>query len=128
MSPSPFLRRVNERIREVVADEVERLKDPGLGFVTITGVDTAPDLRSARVYYSVLGDDDQHAATEAALERAARRLRAVVGHRVRLKYLPELRFELDASIEQGLRMEQLLRELREERGEGGDSSADPAGG
>ena len=128
MSPSPFLRRVNERIREVVADEVERLKDPGLGFVTITGVDTAPDLRSARVYYSVLGDDDQHAATEAALERAARRLRAVVGRRVRLKYLPELRFELDASIEQGLRMEQLLRELREERGEGGDSSADPAGG
>jgi ribosome-binding factor A len=128
VSPSPFLRRVNERIHEAVADEVERLKDPGLGFVTITGVDTAPDLRTARVYYSVLGDDDQHAATEAALERAAPRLRAVVGNRVRLKYLPELRFELDASIEQGLRMEQLLRELREERGEGGDSSADPAGG
>jgi ribosome-binding factor A len=119
---------VNERIREVVADEVERLKDPGLGFVTITGVDTAPDLRSARVYYSVLGDDDQHAATEAALKRAGRRLRAVVGRRVRLKYLPELRFELDASIEQGMRMEQLLRELREERDEGGDSSPDPGGG
>lgn len=128
MSPSPFLRRVNERIREVVADEVERLKDPGLGFVTITGVDTAPDLRSARVYYSVLGDDVQHAATEAALERAAPRLRTVVGRRVRLKYVPELRFEIDVSIEQGLRMEQLLRELREERGEGSDSSADPAGG
>ena len=128
MSPSPFLRRVNERIREIVADEIERLKDPGLGFVTITGVDTAPDLRSARVYYSVLGDDDQHAATAAALERAARRLRAVVGRRVRLKYLPELRFEIDASIEQGLRMERLLRDLREERGEGGDSTADPTGG
>ena len=61
MSPSPFLRRVNERLREVIALEVERLKDPGLGFVTITGVDTAPDLRSARVYYSVLGDEAAYA-------------------------------------------------------------------
>ena len=126
MSPSPFLRRVNERIREVVADEIERLKDPGLGFVTITGVDTAPDLRSARVYYSVLGEDTQ--ATEAALLRASKRLRSVVGRRVRLKYVPELRFEPDAAIEHGMRIEEILRELREERGEGGDSSPDPAGG
>jgi len=126
VSPSPFLRRVNERIREVVADEIERLKDPGLGFVTITGVDTAPDLRSARVYYSVLGEDTQ--ATEAALLRASKRLRSVVGRRVRLKYVPELRFEPDAAIEHGMRIEEILRELREERGEGGDSSPDPAGG
>jgi ribosome-binding factor A len=128
VSASPFLRRVNERIREVVAEEVERLKDPGLGFVTVTGVDTAPDLRSARVYYSVLGDDTQHEETEAALGRASKRLRSVVGRRVRLKYVPELRFEPDTAIEHGMRIEEILRELREERGEGGDSSADQAGG
>jgi ribosome-binding factor A len=128
MSPSAFLRRVNERIREVIADEVERLKDPGLGFVTITGVDTAPDLHSARVYYSVLGDEAQQEETEAALARASSRLRSVVGRRVRLKYVPELRFETDSAIEHGRRIEEILRGLREERGEGGDSSADPAGG
>ncbi len=122
MSQSPFLRRVNVRVREVIADEVERLKDPGLGFVTITGVDTAPDLRSARVYYSVLGDDDEHEATQAALERAAGRLRREIGSRVRLKYLPELRFEPDGAIEHGLRIEQILRDIREEhRDDTGDS-------
>jgi ribosome-binding factor A len=119
---------VNERLREVIAGEIERLKDPGLGFVTITGVDTAPDLRSARVYYSVLGDEAQHEATEAALRRASKRVRAVVGRRVRIKYVPELRFEPDAAIEHGMRIEQILRDLREERREGDDPGGDPGGG
>jgi len=122
------MRRVNELLREVIAEEVERLKDPGLGFVTITGVDTAPDLRSARVYYSVLGDEEQHRDTEAALHRASSRLRAVVGRQVRLKYLPELRFETDSAIEQGMRIEEILRGLREEHGEGDDPGTDPEGG
>ena len=114
MSPSPFLRRINVRIREVIADEVERLKDPGLGFVTITGVDTAPDLRSARVYYSVLGDEDQQKATRAALRRAAGRLRR------------ELRFEPDGAIAHGQRIEQILRDIREEHRD--DDTGDPEGG
>jgi ribosome-binding factor A len=114
---SPFLRRVNEALKEAIADEVAYLTDPGLGFVTITGVDTAPDLRSARIYYSVLGDADQHDATRAAMERAAGHLRRAVGRRVRLKYLPELRFEVDASIEEGMRIDRLLHELAEERSE-----------
>jgi ribosome-binding factor A len=120
------MRRVNETLREVIAAAVTRLKDPGLGFVTITGVDTAPDLRSARVYYSVLGEDDE--ATREALERAAPHIRGVVGRQVRLKYTPELRFELDQAIEQGLRIERLLRSLREEDDEGNDPGVDPAGG
>ncbi len=128
MSPSPFLRRVNERLREVVADEVERLKDPGLGFVTITGVDTAPDLRSARVYYSVLGDADQHEATRAALQRASGRIRSGIGRRVRLKFLPELRFEVDSGIEHGMRIEQILRELREEQRDEHDDGSDSQSG
>ncbi|MCJ7726199.1 MAG: ribosome-binding factor A, partial [Acidimicrobiia bacterium] len=53
---SPFLRRVNKSLKETIADEITHLKDPGLGFVTITAVDTASDLRNAKVYYSVLGD------------------------------------------------------------------------
>jgi ribosome-binding factor A len=128
MSRSPYLRKVNEAVHHVVAQEVERLKDPGLGFVTITGVEASPDLRSARVYYSVLGDEAQHRETQAALQRAASRIRAVVGRQVRLKFLPELHFEPDVAIERGLRMEELLRRLREERDEAVDTPGDTAGG
>jgi ribosome-binding factor A len=128
MSRSPYLRKVNEAVHHVVADEVERLKDPGLGFVTITGVEASPDLRSARVYYSVLGDEDQRRETAAALLRASSRIRAVVGRQVRLKFLPELLFEPDGAIERGLRMEAILRRLREERDEGVDTEGDPSGG
>lgn len=110
----PRMRRVNELLREVVADEVARLKDPGLGFVTITGVDTSPDLRAATVYYSVLGGADQQRETAAALDRASSRIRAATGGQVRMKYLPKIEFELDESIERGLRMETLLRQLGEE--------------
>jgi ribosome-binding factor A len=122
------MRRVDELLREVIADEVMRLKDPGLGFITITGVDTAPDLRSAKVYYSVLGDEDQQAATRAALGRAASHIRAGVAGQVRLKYVPELRFEVDEALERGLRMEELLRDLRKEQDEGFDPGTDPEGG
>ena len=115
----PRMRRVNELLREVIADEVARLKDPGLGFVTITGVDTAPDLRAARVYYTVLGDDEQREDTRAALGRATSRIRAATGEQVRLKYLPSLDFVYDESIERGIRMEQLLRSLGEEDDAGG---------
>lgn len=128
MTRGPYLRKVNEALRHVIADEVERLKDPGLGFVTITGVDTSPDLRSARVYYSVLGDEAQHRATAAALGRAAPRLRAVAGRQVRMKFLPELHFAPDEAIERGMRMEEILRRLREEQDEAGDPGVDSPGG
>lgn len=107
------MRRVDETLREVIALEVSRLKDPGLGFVTITGVSTSPDLRGARVYYSVLGDEAQRAETQAALERAAPRIQRVVGSEVRLKYNPRLTFLFDESVEQGMRMEQLLHDIAE---------------
>lgn len=107
------MRRVNESLREVIAGEVARLKDPGIGFVTITGVATSPDLRAARVYYSVLGDEAERESTRAALKRAAPRVQGVVGREVRLKYNPRLEFVVDQSVEQGLRMERLLREIAE---------------
>jgi ribosome-binding factor A len=115
---SPFLRRVNESLKEAIADEVGRLTDPGLGFLTITGVDTAPDLRSARVFYSVIGDKQEAEQTAEALERARGHLRSEVGKRVRIKYLPDLRFERDEAIRQGMRIERLLSEIREQEDAG----------
>lgn len=116
------MRRVDETLREVIAAEVSRLKDPGIGFVTVTGVATSPDLRGARVFYSVLGDEAQRAETQAALERATPRLQGIVGREVRLKYNPRLTFVFDESIEQGLRMEQILHEIAEELGDDDDDS------
>lgn len=113
--PSSRMRKVNELLREVVAEEVTDLKDPGLGFITVTGVDTAPDLRTATVFYTVLGTDEEKAATAEALRRAAPRLQASIGNQVRIKYTPRLRFAVDPSIDEGLRIDTILHELEEER-------------
>ena len=113
--PSSRMRKVNELLREVVAEEVTELKDPGLGFITITGVDTSPDLRNATVFYTVLGTDEEKAATAEALTRAAPRLQASIGGQVRLKYTPRLRFAVDPSIDEGLRIDAILHHLEEER-------------
>lgn len=121
------MRRVNELLREVIAEEVSRLKDPGLGFVTITGVATSPDLRAATVYYTVMGDEAQRKETLAALRRAKSRIRAVAGSQVRLKYLPDLEFSYDESIDRGIRMEQLLRDIGEGRDEHDEGSAAEGG-
>ena len=102
------MRKVNKNLREVVADEVADLKDPRLGFVTVTSVDTSPDLRRATVYYSSMGTPEEQDECHAALASAASRIRARVGKQVRLKYLPELEFVTDPSIETGLRISDLL--------------------
>ena len=109
--PGTRMRKVNEAIREIVAEEVANLGDPRIGFVTITGADTAPDLRSAVVYYSVLGSEEERVATAEALEAAHARLQAAVARQTRLKYTPRLRFEVDPAIERGLRISQILRDL-----------------
>jgi ribosome-binding factor A len=111
---SPRMRKINELLREVIADEVGRLKDPRLGFVTITGVDTAPDLRTAVVYYSVLGDEDAARGTAAALGSASAKLQAFVASQARIKYTPRLTFAVDESIDRGLRISKLLQELDEQ--------------
>lgn len=106
------MRKVDELMREVLAEEVGRLKDPRIGFVTITGVETSPDLRQAIVFFSVLDDDDVEATRE-ALQHAAPHLQARVGSQVRMKYTPRLEFHVDPSIAYGARMSRLLRELAE---------------
>jgi ribosome-binding factor A len=106
--------RVNEVVREVIADELERCSDPRLTMVTVTGVNVSPDLRHATVFYAALGrhDDD----IPAALRAAAPHLQGVLGEQVRLKYLPRLQFREDPAIEHGQRVEEILRGLRRDAG------------
>lgn len=116
------MRRVNELLREVIAEEVTELKDPGLGFLTITAVDTAPDLRSAVVYFSVLGTPEEEEATAAALDRAARHIQTEVGRQVRIKYTPVLEFRRDEALSTGIRINELIHRL-ERDGDGDDAGA-----
>lgn len=111
------MRRVDQILREAIAEECAELKDPRIGFLTITDVETAPDLRNATVYYSVIGDDEVQKGTAAALASAASRIRTAVGHSVRMKYTPRLQFAIDPSIEQGILIDGLLAEIHEEHDE-----------
>jgi ribosome-binding factor A len=105
------MERVGEEFREVLAEAILKLKDPRVGFVTVTGVRVTPDLRLARVFYTALGDDRERAATRAGLRSASPHLRGAIGKQVRLKFLPELEFEEDVSIERSARIEELLRRM-----------------
>ena len=107
------MRKVNELVREVVADAVTDLKDPRIGFLTITGAETSPDLRHAVVFYSVLGSDEEQTGTAAALESARSRIQAVLGRETRLRYTPVLEFKVDPSIDEGIRINQILADLKE---------------
>jgi ribosome-binding factor A len=107
--------RVADQLRAELADLLTReVHDPGIGFVTLTRVQVSPDLQSARIYYTSLGDETARRATAKALERAAPFLRRQIGGRLRLKRVPELRFLYDDSIAGQDRIEQLLNELQPE--------------
>jgi ribosome-binding factor A len=105
------MRRVNETIREVLGDAITaELKDPRIGFVTVTGVDTSPDLRSARVYVSVLGDEEQRERSLSGLQSSHGVLQRKIATEMRLKRTPTLTFEYDDSVERGDRISRLLDE------------------
>ena len=105
------MRRVNEAIKQVLSEGVGELKDPRIGFLTITGVQTTTDLRHATVFVSVLGSDRNRAQTLAALSAAHGVLQALVNRELKLKRTPQLTFEYDPSVERGVRMTQLIDEL-----------------
>ncbi len=110
------MRKINELMREIVAEEVAELKDPRIGFVTVTGVDTTPDLRHAVVYYSVLGAKGEEMATDSALASAAARIQRAVASQTSLKFTPVLEFQVDPAISSGDRIDRILRRLDEEGG------------
>jgi ribosome-binding factor A len=105
------MRRVNEAVRQVLSEALLELKDPRIGFVTLTGVDTSPDLRQATVFVSVLGGARKQERTMAGLGAAHGVLQASIARELRLKRTPQLTFEYDQSVERGVRMTQLIDEL-----------------
>ena len=104
------MRRINEVMREVIGSAIASdLEDPRIGFVTVTSVKTSPDLRSARVYVSVLGDEDEREQTLAGAARPSHgMLQAAIAREVRIKHTPTLKFHYDESLERGVRLTQLL--------------------
>jgi ribosome-binding factor A len=105
--------RLGERIREDVSVIIEHeVKDPGIGFLTVTHVKVSADLQVAHVYYTTLGDDRTRRSAARALERAAPFLRRQLAGRLRLRRAPELQFHYDESIARGERVEQLLQEIK----------------
>jgi|SRR5689334_10072067 ribosome-binding factor A len=107
--PGSRMRRVNEAVREVLSGHItEDLKDPRIGFVTVTGVETSPDLRHAHVYVSVLGNDEEKSAALEGLNSSAGFLQSKVGQELRMKRTPTLEFHYDDSIDRGMRISELL--------------------
>jgi ribosome-binding factor A len=105
------MRRVNKAVRQVLSEAVAELKDPRIGFVTVTGVETSSDLREARVFVSVLASEDDRVRTLEALAAAHGVLQARLGRELRMKRTPQLTFEYDPTVERGVRMGQLIDEL-----------------
>lgn len=118
-----------ERLDELVRQEIARLiaeevRDPRVGFTTVMGARVSPDLRHARVYVSVLGDDAEKEAAVDALRRASGFLRSRLGAIVEMRYLPELEFELDRSLERAARIEEILERVRPPAGPADEPSGE----
>ena len=108
---SERMRRVNESVRQVLSEALPELKDPRIGFVTVTGVETSADLRHAKVFVSVLGPAKKREATMDGLAAAHGVLQARLARELRLKRTPQLTFAYDRSVEEGARMSKLIDEL-----------------
>lgn len=107
--------RVGEAIhKEISALIVKGLKDPRIGFVTITAVEVTPDLHLARVYFTTLGEEKSRLETEKGLKSSVPYLRRELGRRLRMRYVPDLLFQYDASLEYGNRIDSLLRDIHTE--------------
>lgn len=110
-------KRVGVLIREEISELLLRkVRDPRIGFVSITGVDLSPDLRLARVFYSVLGSESDRSQAAQGLQSAHGFIKRELASRLHLKFMPEILFVLDNSLEQGERMERIFRELEQESG------------
>lgn len=107
--------RVAESIhKEVSSLLLKGLKDPRIGFVTITAVDVTPDLHLARIYYSVMGDEEARKNTQKGLNSSVPYIRRELGRRLRMRYTPDILFQYDSSLEYGNRIESLIREIHTE--------------
>ena len=98
--------------KEISSLLIKGLKDPRIGFVTITSVDVTSDLRQARVYYTLMGSQDDRSQTQSGLDSCSSYIRQQLGRQLRLRYIPEIHFEYDASFDYGQNIEKLLSEVR----------------
>jgi ribosome-binding factor A len=105
------MRRVNESLRQVLSEALLELKDPRIGFVTVTGVEASSDLRHATVYVSVLGNEQKRLKSMSGLDAAHGVLQARISRELRMKRTPQLEFEYDRTVEHGVRMSKLIDEL-----------------
>jgi ribosome-binding factor A len=105
------MRRVNESLRQVLSEALLELKDPRIGFVTVTGVQASSDLRHATVYVSVLGNEKKRLKSMSGLDAAHGVLQARISRELRMKRTPQLEFEYDRTVEHGVRMSKLIDEL-----------------
>ncbi len=105
------MRRVNEAVRQVLSEALLELKDPRIGFVTVTGVVTSSDLRHARIFVSVFGNERKQRKSMAGLDAAHGVLQLRLSRELRLKRTPQLEFVYDRSVEEGVRMSALIDEL-----------------
>jgi ribosome-binding factor A len=103
---------LKREISNIIHDE---LKDSRLGFVTVMRVDLTPDLRYAKIYFSVLGQEKQQKKTQEALQSAKPFIRRLVGQRVKLRFVPEITFKLDRSTEYSIKIEQALDRIKEQK-------------
>ncbi len=111
---SPRVRKIADRIQVIVAEMLERrIKDPRLGFVTVTDVRLTGDAQNATIFYTVLGEDDDQASTAAALESAKGLLRSEVGKQLGMRHVPSLSFELDVIPESARHLDEVLAKARE---------------
>lgn len=119
--------RVNEQLkREITRIIRDEVKDPRIGFITLTGVEASRDLSFARVHVSVMGDEDEKEETIAGLSAAAGFIRGELGRRLHLRRAPELRFELDRGVDHARRIDSLLKEVLPDDHEGGDAGESDA--
>lgn len=113
MLPYKRSQRVSDLIREEIADIIMyRLKDPRIGFVTVTGVEMTPDLKFAKVFVSILKEDEREATLE-ILNSAKSFMRSILSKRLKMKFIPGIEFRLDASIEYGYKIDKLLKEIKD---------------
>jgi ribosome-binding factor A len=117
---SQRIEKVQKLAKEILGETIQELKDPRIGFATVTAVRMTSDLRYARVFVSVFGDEDERRTTMEGLASATPFLRAEMGRQMRLKYLPELAFELDTGADDAERLESIIKLIHEQE-EGGEN-------
>ena len=125
MATQQRVEKIREAIKQEASDIIRNMKDPRIGFVTVTDAEVSRDLRHVKIYVSVLGDEESKRSSLEGLERATGYIRTEIGQRVRLRYTPEIVFRWDGSLERGARIDQILQELKaEEKGSDTDAKDD----